>query len=94
MIVAVTPSTADLLMKELSRDEGELKVYFPLYDGEFADYTANVKWTKDKLSYKSGGHGIGHCWGYVSSKDHIVEKILTYNEQINGGNEFHLKIIK
>ncbi len=89
----ITPYNLDDLQYLLKSDEGSLTAYFPLHgeEGKYADYTAEVSWRKEKISYTLGGHGIGQNTKVVQNKDEIIDRILEDNQRFNNGNAFQFE---
>lgn len=93
MICEINPSkseTIDLLAEKIEARR-KVEVFYPLWDGEFADYGGTVEWRDGRYHYDWGGHGIGNSHSSVKTPDEMIERILSDNERFNRSGSFHMK---
>ena len=95
MINEIQPSdskSVDLLAEQIEK-KNKVEVFYPLWDGETADYCGTIEWREDKYHYDWGGHGIGSSHSSIRSSDQMIERVLSDNERFNAGKSFHMKTL-
>lgn len=93
MINEVHPSESSSTgeLAETIESKSSIKVFYPLWEGNYADYSGKVIWEDGKFLYRFGGHGIGNNSSTAATTEDMISRIMSDNDRFNSGGIFHFK---